>query len=108
VIGSVLAGFYRSNLHLPGISPALTQRARGSFAVAVHAGASIQTAADRAFVDGIHAALICAAAAALLAAVAVAVLQPGSRRKPPGRVAPTAAGTRPIGLRTSGSPAADQ
>jgi EmrB/QacA subfamily drug resistance transporter len=101
VIGSVLAGIYRSNLHLPGISPALTQRARGSFAVAVHAGGSIQTAADRAFVDGTHAALICAAAAALLAAVAVAVLHRGPRRQPQDSVSTTATATPPIADRVA-------
>ena len=56
VIGSIVTAVYRSNLHLTGIPAVLADRARGSFALAIHAG------------------LLYAAGAALFAAVIVAVL----------------------------------
>ena len=79
VVGSILAATYRSKLPLSGIPAPLADRARSSFAVAVHAGGSVQATADRAFVDGLRIALLCAAAAAVLAAVDVAVLQRDGR-----------------------------
>jgi len=89
VIGSVVAAGYRSNLHLPPAIPtALAGRARGSFALAIHAGGPVKAAASTAFVDGIHTGLPYAAAAALLAAITVAVLLPRGVRR---RQAPAAA-----------------
>ena len=82
VIGSVVAAGYRSNLHLPPAIPtALAGRARGSFALAIHAGGPVKAAASTAFVDGIHTGLPYAAAAALLAAITVAVLLPRGVRR---------------------------
>jgi EmrB/QacA subfamily drug resistance transporter len=83
VIGSIVAATYRSNLHLtPAIPAALADRARGSFALAIHAGSPVKAAASTAFVDGIHTGLPYAAGAALLAAITVAVLLPrGVRRR---------------------------
>jgi len=81
VIGSIVAAVYRSNLRLPPVVPAgLAGRARGSFALAFHAGGPVRTAAGTAFTDGIHTGLLYAAGAALLAAVAVAVLLPRAAR----------------------------
>ena len=79
VIGSVVTAVYRGNLHLSGVPAGLADKARGSFALAVHAGGPVKATASTAFVDGIHAGLLCAAAAALLAAVIVAVLLAGDR-----------------------------
>jgi EmrB/QacA subfamily drug resistance transporter len=74
VIGSVLTATYRSHLHLPGVSAAITSQARASFGVAAHLGGPVTTHAQSAFVSGMHAALYVAAAAAALGAVVVAVL----------------------------------
>ena len=79
VIGSVVTAVYRANLHLSGVPAGLADKARGSFALAVHAGGPVRATASTAFVDGIHTGLLCAAAAALLAAVIVAVLLAGDR-----------------------------
>jgi EmrB/QacA subfamily drug resistance transporter len=80
VIGSVLAGVYRSNLSLPGAPEALVEKAKGSLAVAAHLGGSAAQAAHSAFMDGLHLALLVGAGAAVLAAVSVALLlrRPGS------------------------------
>jgi EmrB/QacA subfamily drug resistance transporter len=84
VIGSIVTAVYRSNLHLPGVPAALASKARGSFALAIHAGGPVQASASSAFVDGIHTGLLYAAGAALLAAVTVAGLLSGNlRRRPP-------------------------
>jgi MFS family permease len=77
VIGSIVTAVYRGNLHLAGVPAGLADKARGSFAVALHAGGPVQATASSAFVDGIHTGLLCAAGAALLAAVAVAALLSG-------------------------------
>ena len=54
VIGSIVTAAYRSNLHLPVIVPAaLAGKARGSFALAIHAGGPLKTAASSAFIDRI-------------------------------------------------------
>jgi len=84
VIGSIVTAVYRSNLHLTGIPAVLADRARGSFALAIHAGGPLKTAASSAFVDGIHTGLLYAAGAALLAAVTVTILlSPGLRSPRP-------------------------
>jgi hypothetical protein len=84
VIGSIVTAVYRSSLQLPGIPPAQASQARGSFAVALHAGGPVKAAASTAFVDGIHTGLLYAAAAALLAAITVTVLlSPRWRRRHP-------------------------
>jgi hypothetical protein len=74
VIGSVLAATYRSHLRLPGVPAQVVDHARASLAVAAHLGGSIRMQAGAAFVSGMHVALLCAAVAALLAAVGVVVL----------------------------------
>jgi len=83
VIGSIVTAVYRANLHLAGVPAGLAGKARGSFALAIHAGGPVKATASTAFVDGIHTGLLYAAAAAVVAAVTVAVLLPGrSRRRP--------------------------
>jgi MFS family permease len=74
VIGSIVTGVYRSSLQLPGASAPLIDQARGSFAVAIHAGGTTGAHARTAFADGIHAGLLYAAGAAMLAAFSVAIL----------------------------------
>jgi EmrB/QacA subfamily drug resistance transporter len=74
VIGSIVTAVYRSSLQLRGVPVPLADQARGSFAVAIHAGGPLGAHARDAFVDGIHTGLACAAAAAILAAIAVATL----------------------------------
>jgi MFS family permease len=74
VIGSVVTAVYRSSLQLPGASAPLVYQARASFAVAIHEGGSTGAHARFAFVNGIHAGLLYAAGAALLAAISVATL----------------------------------
>ena len=78
VLGSIVTAAYRSNLHLPGAPPALVNAARASIGVAIHAGGTTGTHAKSAFVTGIHAGLLYAAGAALLAAISVAFLLRGS------------------------------
>jgi EmrB/QacA subfamily drug resistance transporter len=80
VIGSVVTAVYRTSLHLSGVPAGLADKARGSFAVAIHAGGPVKASASSAFVDGIHTGLLYAAGAALLAAVTVAVLLSGGLR----------------------------
>jgi EmrB/QacA subfamily drug resistance transporter len=79
VIGSVVTAVYRSNLRLAGVPAGLADKARGSFAVAIHAGGPVKVTAATAFTDGIHTGLLYAAGAALLAAITVAVLLAGGR-----------------------------
>ena len=84
VIGSIVTAVYRTSLHLTGIPAAAAGKARGSFALAIHAGGLVKASASSAFVDGIHTGLLYAAGAALLAAIMVAVLLPsGLRRRHP-------------------------
>jgi hypothetical protein len=80
VIGSIVTALYRSNLHLAGVPAGLADKARDSFALAIHAGGPVKATATTAFTDGIHAGLLYAAGAALLAAITVAVLLTGDRR----------------------------
>ncbi|MFD0684730.1 MFS transporter [Actinomadura fibrosa] len=85
VLGSVLNAVYRDTLDLPASVPALAaSAARDSLAGAVQAAsalparaaAELTAAARAAFVDGMHAALLCSAAlAALVAAFALATLR---------------------------------
>lgn len=82
-----MTAVYRSRLKLPGAPAALVDQARTSFAVAIHAGGSTGAHARQAFVDGIHTGLLCAACAAILAAIAVAGLLRGDARvRRPGEV----------------------
>ncbi len=83
VIGSIVTALYRSNLHLAGVPAGLAGKARGSFALAIHAGGPVRATAATAFTDGIHAGLLYAAGAALLAAITVAVLLTGDLRPRP-------------------------
>jgi EmrB/QacA subfamily drug resistance transporter len=82
VIGSIVTAVYRSSLQLPGVPAPLVEKARASFAVAIHAGGTTGAQARDAFVDGIHLGLLCAAAAALLAAISVAALLEGKAKTP--------------------------
>jgi EmrB/QacA subfamily drug resistance transporter len=84
VIGSIVTAVYRSNLHLAGVPAGLAGRARGSFALAIHAGGPVRASAISAFVDGLHTGLLYAAGAALLAAITVVALLAGQRRRPAG------------------------
>jgi len=80
VIGSIVTAVYRGHLDLAGVPAGLAGRARGSFALAIHAGGPVRASASAAFVDGIHTGLLYAAGAALLAAATVTVLLAGGRR----------------------------
>jgi len=80
VIGSIVTAVYRANLHLAGVPAGLADKARGSFALAIHAGGPVKATASSAFVDGIHTGLLYAAGAGLVAAITVAVLLPGGLR----------------------------
>jgi len=80
VIGSIVTAVYRSNLDLTGVPAALADQARGSFALAIHAGGPVKATASTAFTDGIHSGLLYAAAAALIAAITVTALLPGDLR----------------------------
>jgi EmrB/QacA subfamily drug resistance transporter len=80
VIGSIVTAVYRSNLQLTGVPAALASKARGSFALAIHAGGPVKATAASAFTDGIHTGLLYASAAAIIAAITVAVLLPGGLR----------------------------
>jgi EmrB/QacA subfamily drug resistance transporter len=86
VIGSLLAGTYRADLHLTMVPASLAAKARGSFALALHAGGPVRAAASSAFVSGTHVALLCAAGTAFLAAAVVAV-QRRERQPDPIRIA---------------------
>jgi EmrB/QacA subfamily drug resistance transporter len=74
VIGSVVTAVYRSSLQLAGAPAPIVAQARASFAIAIHAGGSTGAHARDAFVNGIHTGLLCAAGAAILAAISVAAL----------------------------------
>jgi hypothetical protein len=65
------------------VTPAdLVDKARASFTVAIHAGGTTGAHARDAFVDGIHTGMLCAAAAAILAAISVALLLNSDARAP--------------------------
>jgi EmrB/QacA subfamily drug resistance transporter len=74
VIGTVVTTVYRTHLNLAGVPAGLAGKARGSFALALHASGPVRVSAGSAFTDGLHAGLLCAAGAALAAAITVAVL----------------------------------
>jgi EmrB/QacA subfamily drug resistance transporter len=107
VVGSIVTAIYRSHLQLAGVPAALASKARGSFAVAIHAGGPLRASASTAFTDGIHTGLLFAAGAALLAAVSVAVLLAGDLRpRQAGHRGPAAAGQAAPGPAAAGQPAA--
>jgi len=109
VVGSIVTAIYRSHLQLAGVPAALASKARGSFAVAIHAGGPLRASASTAFTDGIHTGLLYAAAAALLAAVSVAVLLAGDvRPRRAGRRRQAAAGQPAAGQPAAGQAAAGQ
>jgi EmrB/QacA subfamily drug resistance transporter len=108
VIGSIVTAVYRSSLKLPGAPAPILDRARASFAVAIHAGGSTGARARDAFVDGIHTGLLYAAGAALLAAVTVAILlrseaSARGRQRSRSKFSDAAAGQRGAGLRRRGA-----
>lgn len=74
VLGSLLSATYRDHLSLPGLPDRVAEAARSSLAAAHAVGGPVSGRATTAFVDGMHLALLGAAAAAALAAVAVALL----------------------------------
>ena len=115
VIGSIVTAIYRSHLHLAGVPAALASKARGSFAVAIHAGGPVRVTASTAFADGIRTGLLYAAGAALLAAIIVAVLLSrgshprGRRSRIPALASPSRrhlSGRHPSGRHGSGGRAA--
>ena len=83
VVGSIVTAVYSASLHLPGVPAGLAGKARESFAVAIHAGGPVKASASSAFVEGMRTGLLYAAGAALLAAIIVAVLLVGQRRRQP-------------------------
>jgi hypothetical protein len=81
VVGSILAATYRSHLQLgAAVPPPLADKARGSFAVAIHVGGPVQVAAQSAFVDGLRYALLAVAGVAFVGAAIVSILL--RRRRP--------------------------
>jgi hypothetical protein len=79
VLGSVLQSVYRGNLDVRGLPAPAADRAQSSLALAVHLGPRVAADAQRAFVDGMQASLLIAAATLLLAAAAVTALNRSSR-----------------------------
>jgi EmrB/QacA subfamily drug resistance transporter len=73
VIGSILATTYRNHLILGSMPAPLAEKVRQSVAVAANLGGPAAAQAKLAFVAGLHTALLCAAGAAILAAVGVAI-----------------------------------
>jgi EmrB/QacA subfamily drug resistance transporter len=73
VIGSILATTYRNHLILGNMPSPLAEKVRQSVAVAAHLGGPAAAQAKLAFVAGLQTALLCAAGAAILAAVGVAI-----------------------------------
>ncbi|WP_415938460.1 MFS transporter [Streptomyces sp. 039-1] len=74
VLGSLLSAAYRDHMSLPGLPDHVADAARSSLAAAHAIGGPVSDHATTAFVDGMHVALLGAAAAAVLAAVTVALL----------------------------------
>jgi MFS family permease len=71
VLGSVLQSAYRANLDVTGLPAPAAEQARSSLALATQLGPRVAASAERAFVDGLHVALLVGAVALLGAAVAV-------------------------------------
>lgn len=76
VLGSLMTQGYRNLLELPGAPAGLVEKAKESFAGAVHAGGQVAQQADSAFVGGLQIALIAGSVGVLAAAVAVGLLLP--------------------------------
>ncbi len=74
VLGSILQSTYRSHLHLTGLPAPMVEHARSSLALADRLGSSVAQQGQRAFTDGMHAALTCAAIVAAVAALSVGYL----------------------------------
>jgi EmrB/QacA subfamily drug resistance transporter len=75
VLGSITQSVYRDHLQPAGLPAPIVEQARSSLAVATHVmGGRLATQAQTAFTDGMHTALLWAAAVLVLAAVAVAGL----------------------------------
>jgi EmrB/QacA subfamily drug resistance transporter len=74
VLGSLLQSSYRNHLQPAGLPQQTLEHARSSLALASRLGPSVTDQAQRAFTDGMHAALICAAIVVATAAVAVGYL----------------------------------
>ncbi len=80
VLASVLTGTYASHLHLGGLPAAQAAAARSSVAVAARLGGPAAVQARTAFADGMHLALLIAAAIVVVAAITVTVLLRGHDR----------------------------
>ena len=74
VLGSVLQSTYRAHLDVRGLPRPAADRARESLAVAMRLGPHVTHNAQTAFVDGMHYALLAAAAALLATALTVIAL----------------------------------
>jgi MFS family permease len=74
VLASVLQSAYRASLDVSSLSDTTAAHARSSLAIALRLGPSVAQSAETAFVDGMHYALMAAAAAVCGAAIAVAAL----------------------------------
>ena len=81
-VASVVSSVYRDRFIAPdGTAPGILERAKESFAMATNAGGSVGEAGRTAFVDGMHAGMLVASAASLVAAVVVACLMPRRERR---------------------------
>ncbi|MCW2784353.1 MAG: qacA 3 [Marmoricola sp.] len=76
VIGSIMTAVYRSHLDLTGVPTSVAAKARDSLALAAHFGGPVAARANSAFIDGIHAALLASAGAAVVASLIVFALLP--------------------------------
>ena len=78
VVGSVLMSVYRNDIDPTGAPTPVADQARASFALASRLGPPIAQHAQTAFASGMHAAMLCSSAAALVGALGVlAVLRAG-------------------------------
>jgi EmrB/QacA subfamily drug resistance transporter len=83
VIGSILTSTYSSHVSLAGLPSRLASKVKDSYAVASQLPAPISERAHAAFVNGMHVALLTAAATAVLAAFGAIVLIGRRTRRPP-------------------------
>lgn len=74
VLGSVQQSVYRSRLHVSGLPASLATEARSSLALTQRLGGPVARDAERAFVAGMHYALLAGAGALLAAAIGVLAL----------------------------------